>query len=340
MRVLAVDDDPIALEHLSFTLDQLGIDFTAVRNSQEALSLAASGSYQVVISDWEMDSLDGPSFCREVRKIGLPSYVYFLLLTVRQRSGNVVEALDAGVDDIMSKPLDPNELIGRLRAAERVLSLQTRDLTIFVLAKLAESRDPETGAHLDRVRSYAKCIAEHLRSQNTFGNQIDPTFVRLIYETAPLHDIGKVAIPDNVLLKPGKLTPDEMEIMKRHTLVGAETLAAALEQSPRTAYLQIARDIARSHHERWDGTGYPDGLRGDAIPLSARIVSVADVYDALSTARVYKPAFGHAQAKEIIVNGSGSQFDSRVVEAFLAQEQRVLEIRAKYGEPAERSKAA
>ena len=182
----------------------------------------------------------------------------------------------------MSKPFDPDELRVRLHTAERILSIESRDVTIFSLAKLAESRDEETGAHVERMREYCRVIAEHLAQQEKFCDAIDGVFVQLIYASSPLHDVGKIGIPDRILLKPGPLTAAEVEIMKQHTVAGSMTLDFAIQTQPEARFLSMARDIARSHHERFDGGGYPDGLMGREIPLCARIVGLADVYDAPS----------------------------------------------------------
>ena len=194
--------------------------------------------------------------------------------------------------------------------------LMTQAATIFSLGALAETRDPETGAHLLRSQRYIKVLAEEMASWPQYAQQLTPDIIEMLFLSAPLHDIGKVAIPDYVLLKPGRLDDREFEIMKSHSRQGAETLELALVQYPDAEFLRMARDIAAYHHERYDGDGYPDGLAGEKIPLSARIFSVADVYDALVSKRVYKEAFTHDVAKNIIVEGSGTQFDPHVVDSF------------------------
>jgi putative two-component system response regulator len=213
-----------------------------------------------------------------------------------------------------------------------VLSLETRDIAIFVMAKLAESRDPETGAHLERVRSYSRVIAQHLGGLEKFRKTITPEYARLIYLTSPLHDIGKVGIPDMVLLKPGRLSDREFEIMKTHTTIGAQTLDAALAEFPNVDFLKMGRDIAASHHERFDGAGYPNGLAGEAIPLCGRIVALADVYDALTSRRVYKSAYTHNIAREMIISEIGSHFDPDVVDAFVHNESQFVATREHFDE--------
>ena len=270
--------------------------------------------------------MDGLGLCRAIRGRQLGSYVYIVLLTARNGSASIVQGLAAGADDFISKPFDPDELMARVRVAERIVSLETRDMTIFALAKLAESRDSETGEHLERVQNYSRLLADHLLRTGQYPEEINPSFVKLIYETSPLHDIGKVAIPDCVLLKPGRLSDEEFDIMKTHTTMGAQTLEAAARRYPRAAYLRMAREIAESHHEKWNGTGYPKGLAGDQIPLSGRIVAVADVYDALVSKRVYKGAFTHLTARSIILEGKGNHFDPVLVEAFLAVEKQFIQV--------------
>ena len=214
----------------------------------------------------------------------------------------------------------------RIKTAERILSLETRDVAIFAMAKLAESRDPETGAHLERMQSYSRTLAWNLANREEFANLIDREYLRLINATSPLHDIGKVGVPDRILLKPGKLTDEEFEIMKTHATLGASTLDAALQHFPGAKFLEMARDIAAAHHEKYNGKGYPRGLSGNDIPLSARIVAVADVYDALTTKRVYKDAWTHEAARDLIVKESGQHFDPTVVQAFLACEEQFIAI--------------
>ena len=208
----------------------------------------------------------------------------------------------------------------------------TRDVAIFTMAHLAESRDPETGTHIERVQSYCKALAEQLAAAGRHESLIDPEFIQLIYTTSPLHDIGKVGIPDAILLKRGPLSKAEFEIMKSHASIGAATLDAAMARFPNTRFLKMARNIAATHHERFDGTGYPNGLEEQDIPLCGRIVALADVYDALTTRRAYKAAFTHADAKGIIVKESGKQFDPAIVEAFLAIEDKFESIRKRFAE--------
>ncbi len=327
MKILIVDDDEIALLVLGNALTDAGYQVQTASDGKAALELVRTGGFRLIVSDWEMPRMTGVELCRAVRNLGLPGYAYIILLTARSQSSQRVEGLTAGADDFVAKPYDLPELLARINAGQRVLSLETRDVAIFALAKLAESRDPETGAHLDRVRNYSRVLAQELATCGQLADQITPEFIRLIYLTSPLHDIGKVGIPDSVLLKPGRLSDREFEIMKAHTEIGAATLDAALSEFPGIKFLEMGRDIARSHHERYDGTGYPTGLNGTAIPLCARIVTVADVYDALTSKRVYKAAFTHEIARSIILNDKGTHFDPLIVEAFVRCEQQFIQIR-------------
>ncbi len=332
MRILVVDDDDLALEALSFALTEAGHEPVIARNGQEALETLDGGSCRLAISDWVMPQMDGLELCRQVRSGEFGGYIYIILLTSRDASADIVEGLSAGADDFLTKPFDPAELRVRVRAGERILSLETRDVAIFAMAKLAESRDPETGEHLERMRNYSSIIARHVPTMAKFREQVSPDFARLIYLTSSLHDIGKVGIPDSVLLKPGRLSDREFEIMKTHATIGADTLDAAVQQHPGVGFLRLARDIALTHHERFDGSGYPSGLIGEDIPLCGRVVALADVYDALTSKRVYKHAFSHDVARSMILDEAGKHFDPEVVEAFLQNEEGFLKVRDRFSE--------
>jgi putative two-component system response regulator len=326
VRILIVDDEEVSLDVLRFSLDEAGHTVDSARNGQEAMAALDAGEHTLVISDWEMPNGDGLGLCRAIRSRELGPYVYIILLTGRDGSAAMVKGLAAGADDFITKPFNPDELKARIRVAERILSLETRDMTIFALAKLAESRDVETGQHLERVQNYSRLLARLLLNAGQYPAELDSGFVNLIYQTSPLHDIGKVAIPDCVLLKPSRLSDEEFEIMKTHTLLGARTLEAAARKYPNAGYLKMARQIAESHHEKWDGTGYPKGLEGCEIPLSGRIVALADVYDALVSRRAYKAAFTHVTARSIIQEGRGTHFDPVIVDAFMAVEPQFIAV--------------
>lgn len=337
MRVLIAEDNVVDAEILSGALTTFGHTVEIAGNGEEAFNQIRAGHFRMVISDWEMPGLNGPDLCRKIRQ-RIDRYVYFMLLTMHRDTKHVVEGLSAGADDFISKPFEPDELCVRVRAGERILAVSSRDVTIFSLAKLAESRDPETGAHLERMREYCRIIVDDLSHQpQSLGDSIDDHFIEMMYLTSPLHDIGKVGIPDRVLLKPGRLTDEEFTIMKQHTVIGGQTLDAALHAYPEASYLQMARDIAWTHHEKYDGTGYPHGLKGDAIPLCGRIAALADVYDALTTKRIYKDAYSHEVARGIIIDGSGKHFDPLIVESFLRCEDQFREVHRQFSETPDHS---
>ncbi len=222
-----------------------------------------------------------------------------------------------------------NAMIENLQKSHDELKL-TRDVSILALASLAETRDNETGAHILRTQYYVKALAEHLSHHPDFEHELDEETIGQLSKSAPLHDIGKVGVPDAILLKPGKLTDEEFSIMKQHPKLGVDALEVAESHLGSNSFLRYAREIALCHHEKWDGSGYPNGLKGEAIPLSARLMALADVYDALISKRVYKPAFSFEKAKSIILEYEGSHFDPRVVEAFRACEGEFIEIAEKY----------
>ena len=333
MQVLIVDDSRLARLTLEGLLKENGYEVFTASDGREGLKvLERQPSCRAVISDWEMPEMNGIEFCKAVRDLDSPGYVYFLLLTSHNQVDEMVHGLSVGADDFIAKPYNPAEVLARLRTGERILSLETRDVAIFALAKLAESRDNDTGAHLERVQYYCRALSQWLATQEKFMDVVDAEYIRLIFQTSPLHDIGKVGIPDAILLKPGRLDPAEFDIMKMHTTIAADTLNAALQKFPGVAFLNMAKEIAESHHEKFDGTGYPYGLKGEEIPLSGRITTVADVYDALVSKRVYKDALSHESAKGIIAEGRAKHFDSDIVDAFLAVEKKFLEIGERFAD--------
>ncbi len=258
-----------------------------------------------------------------------------------------LHTLDGPVGEIVVDELDPEGHAFGARERDMVNSIasstavavhnelrrrerdQAQHATILAMARLSEQRDNETGQHLERVSGYCKLIAEGLREDGFFTEEICDEWIEDLVRSAPLHDIGKVGIPDSILLKPGKLNPEEWVIMKTHTEIGGATLDAVIQQSSAQAFLRMGRDIALAHHERWDGSGYPRGLAGEAIPLVARIVALADVYDALTTVRPYKAAWSHREALAWIAEGRGRHFDPRIVDAFMARAELVDEIRSR-----------
>lgn len=260
--------------------------------------------------------------------------------------------------DYITKPISPPILLARVNThlalkatsdflrdksaylerevAMRTLEVQAiQDVTIMAMTSLAETRDNETGNHIRRTQLYVKTLAERLRHHPRFEHLLNDRMIELLYKSAPLHDIGKIGIPDSILLKPGKLTVEEFEIMKTHTTLGRNAIEDAERRlGMRVAFLSVSKEIAYSHQEKWDGSGYPEGLAGDAIPVSARLMAVADVYDALISKRVYKPAFSHDQACGTIVRGKGNHFDPDMVDAFVDIAEDFRCIAQKYPDPA------
>lgn len=222
-----------------------------------------------------------------------------------------------------------NQMLDSLKSSQDEIE-QTRDVAIISLSALAETRDNETGAHIIRTQEYVKALAVELAKSPEYARVLTTPYINLLHKSAPLHDMGKVGVPDSVLLKPGKLTDDEFAIMKRHPQIGADALAIAEQQMGSSSFLRVAKEISLTHHEKWDGSGYPNQLIGKNIPISGRLMALADVYDALISKRVYKPAFSHEKSKAIILEGSGSHFDPEVVKAFLSVEAQFVDIAAQF----------
>ncbi|MFQ5646120.1 MAG: response regulator [bacterium] len=336
MKILIADDDSVTLSLLEETLSKAGYEVVSVTNGQDAWHRLGHGDIRLVLTDWYMPRIDGIDLCKMIRSSKLPGYVYIIILTSHDKKQNIITGLSAGADDFLSKPFDPEELKLRLRIGERILSAESRDVTIFTMVKMAESRDPETGLHLERMRKYSGVLATHLGRTEKYRDIVTSDYCYNIYLASPLHDIGKLCIPDCVLLKPGSLSNDEWEIMKTHSQRGGETLDSALEEFPGIAYLEVARDIAWSHHEKYDGSGYPRRLRGDEIPLSAQIVALADVYDAVTSKRVYKEAFTPHVARSIVMDGKGKHFSPDIVDAFLATEQIFQNVQKELSEKSDK----
>ncbi len=349
-HILVVDDLPENAKILSSFLTPQGYIIDAVTSGEEALELVSKTIPDVILLDLVMPGMNGLEVCRRLKQQPNTRHVPVIIITgVSEREANI-KAIEAGADDFLTKPFDRVLLQARIDTSIKTKILQdqllehqqeleeivrqrtkqvelTQRITVFSLAKLAESRDNETGDHLERIRCYARELAEELSGYSEFSAIIDQSFIKKIYDSCPLHDIGKVGIPDKILLKPGKLTAHEFEIMKRHPLIGGDTLHAADLEAGQNSFLKMGRDIAYFHHERMDGKGYPFGLRDQMIPIAARITALADVYDALSSRRPYKEPFSHEKSKAIILEGDGKQFDSLIVKAFLSREFRFDEIR-------------
>ena len=330
MKILIADDEMVSRKTLEIFTRKLNYDVTTVSNGRDALDVWTRENPQIVITDWEMPDMDGLELISSIRASQREDYCYIILVTHRDRKADIIQGINAGADDYIAKPVDMQELEVKIKAARRVLDFQSKDIVIFALAKLAESRDEDTGNHLQRVRYYSRAIAERLYEMPHRPAELTRLLIANIFLTSPLHDIGKVAIPDYVLLKPGRLNDAEFNIMKSHAEIGYQTLKEAVMQAPRAGYLKVAADIARYHHEQYDGSGYPTGLKGEEIPLCARIFCVADVYDALVSRRPYKDPFSHHRAIAIIQEGRGGHFDPMVVDAFMDCEEEIRATRERF----------
>lgn len=330
MKILIVDDEVASRKTLEIFTKKLGYEVLTAVNGHDGYKIWRREKPSLVVTDWNMPEMDGLSLCSKIKAEQDEDYTYIILVTSRDNVNDLVTAMDSGADDYIVKPFNKDELNVRIRAGERVINFQSKDLLIFALAKLADCRDTYTGNHLRRVSFYSKILAETLHGFIDAPPELDTTLITHIFQTSTLHDIGKVAVPDRILLKQGRLTEDEFEIMKSHTRRGYDTLIEASQKAPHAAYLKIAAEIALHHHERYDGQGYPDGLAGEEIHIACRIFSLADVYDALVTQRPYKEEYSHQRAMEIIRAGEGTHFDPMVCEAFYICEQQFYDISEQY----------
>jgi putative two-component system response regulator len=342
-QVLIVDDTEINLILFGALVKKLeNCESKTFLSSTEGLAWAQANDPDLIIVDYMMPELDGIEFIRRLRETPGKEGIPVLMITANDQKQVRYRALDVGASDFLTKPVDKIEFLARAsnmlalsdvrkKLADRAAwladevhkatseILQRERETVIRLSKAAEYRDPETGAHILRMAHFSELIAK--------GLGLSAVDQELLLEAAPMHDIGKVGIADNILLKPGRLTPDEFEIMKQHAIFGYEILKGSSSR-----VLQAGADIARAHHEKFDGSGYPNGLRGDSIPIFSRIVAVADVFDALTSERPYKKAWPLEQAVEHLRSNAGSHFDPACVDAFLAQWSVVLEIRQRFTE--------
>ena len=330
MKILIVDDELVSRKKMDLLVRSLGYETVVASDGVEGWEIWKKERARMVITDWMMPGMDGLELCAKIREAEGSQYIYIIMVTSKEDVNDLVRGMDAGADDFITKPFIKEELAVRIRAGERISGFETRDIVIFSLARLVESRDSETGYHLERIRHYSKELATAISKSDNPPQEIDALFLDNIFLTSPLHDIGKIGIPDYILLKPGRLDDEELQIMRRHSIIGFNTINEALKKYPKADYLRMSAEIAISHHERFDGTGYPNDLKGEEIPLSARIVALADVYDALVSKRIYKEAYQHGMAKKIIEKEREKGFDPMVVDAFLTCEDKFKEISERF----------
>ncbi|NIA16973.1 MAG: response regulator [Planctomycetes bacterium] len=355
-KILIVDDQPVNIEIFQELLEDK-YELLAVNSGEQCLESIKQFAPDVIILDIMMPGIDGYQTCQRIKSDPLYGQIQVMLVSAKASMESRLRGYEAGADDYLSRPFNHEEFLAkvevqiRLREALTKLEsmqsqlsehntqlesvvhqrteeiVETRDLVVFSLAKLAESRDPETSLHLDNIRQYSQILAEHY-FRGGISDEVDEVFVRNLYRSSPLHDIGKVGIPDAILLKPDRLSTSEFEILKRHTIIGYEALNSVVRHGNSGGFLEMGAEVARSHHERFDGSGYPDGLAEYEIPLSARIVALADVFDALTSIRVYKTAIEPEVAKAMIENEQGRHFDPDVVDAFRSGWQEFLHVRS------------
>jgi putative two-component system response regulator len=354
--ILVVDDTPDNLRLMTGILKD-AYKTKVANNGERGLGIAATHPLpDLILLDIMMPGIDGYEVCRRLKNDPVTADIPVIFLTAKTEVEDEQQGFDVGCVDYITKPVSPPIVLARVsthlllknardflkdenafleaEVARRTREVQMiQDVTIVAMGSLAETRDNDTGNHIRRTQHYVRALAEKLKTHSAFAHALDDATIELLFKSAPLHDIGKVGIPDRVLLKPGKLTPDEFEIMKTHTTLGRDAIAAAEKAlgSP-SSFLRHAREIAHYHQEKWDGTGYPEGLAGLQIPLSARLMAVADVYDALICERVYKPALPHDEAVELIRAGRGRHFDPDVVDAFLELTERFKEIASAFAD--------
>ncbi len=327
-KVLVIDDDMAQRLILRSSLEAYGYEVREAENGSEGLEkIFEDPDIRLLLTDLAMPVMDGYEMIKAVRQKEL-RYTYIIVLTSMDDRDSLLRALSMGADDYLTKPVFPDELKLRLESGTRLLKLESQEELIFSLAKLAEFRSDETGYHLERVQLYTRVIGSDISKQHP-ELKLSLSTTEEYSRLSPLHDIGKVAIPDNILHKPGKLTDEEFEIMKTHASIGGKLIKEIYEKTG-SPYLWFAYQIAMFHHEKYNGSGYPFGKKGDEIPLVARIMAVTDVNDALTSDRCYKKAFPHEKAKSIIVEGKGEHFDPIIVDSFLRQEESFLAIKAKF----------
>ena len=341
--VLVIDDTPANLSLLNGLLKE-NYRVKVANSGQRGLDLCHAQPPDLILLDIMMPEMDGFEVCRRLKASGTLRRIPVIFLTAKVETADEEQGFALGAVDFIHKPISPSIVLARVRThlenrqwqsfledknawLENEVEYRVRqvnrlqDASFQAMIGLAEFRDECTGNHIRRTQEYVRLLAEHIAGAAKHRDFLTPETINSLVKSAPLHDVGKISIPDHILLKPGPLDPDESVIMKTHAERGYEILAQIrLYMGEDSDYLLYAQQIARNHHEKWDGSGYPDGLAGDAIPLPARLMAVADVYDALRTRRPYKEPYAHRQALEIIVAGRATHFDPELVDALLATE--------------------
>jgi putative two-component system response regulator len=340
--ILVVDDTPDNLSLMSGLLKD-AYKVKVANGGEKAIKIALSESPpDLILLDIMMPETDGYEVCKRLKSESTTRNIPIIFLTAKAEVEDEAYGLELGASDYITKPISPPIVLARVKTHLEIKRVQDflrdknqfleaevqkrtvevmaiQDVTIHAMASLAETRDNETGNHIRRTQHYIKLLANKLRVHPRFAHFLDSDqTIELLFKSAPLHDIGKVGIPDRILLKPGRFEPEEFEIMKTHTTLGRDAITHAEQQlGIEMPFLTLAKEIAYSHQEKWDGSGYPEGLSGDDIPISARLMAVADVYDALISRRVYKSGMSHEKAVEIMIEGRGTHFDPDVLDAFL-----------------------
>ncbi len=354
-RILIVDDTMSNILILENLLSK-DYDVSVAFNGSDALDVASSEETpDLILLDIMMPEMDGYEVCRRLKNEIATRDIPVIFVTALTAVNDEAKGLALGAVDYITKPLSQHLVKARVKnqlelkrhrdhleelVRERTEELEiTQEVTIECMASIAECRDPETGGHIKRTQNYIQALAKKMSDHPKYGAYLDDQTIKLLYKSAPLHDIGKVAIRDSIFLKPGKLTDEEFDTMKKHTIYGRDTIKAAATKLGRDSFLRYAEEIAYTHQEKWDGSGYPQGLQGIDIPISGRLMAIADVYDALISHRVYKNPFTHTEAVNIILEGKGSHFDPDMVDVFMTIQEDFRQIALQSADFEEEKKA-
>ena len=336
-NLLLVDDTPENLRFLATSLSSEGYKIRVAPNGPLALTMAQDEPPHLILLDIDMPGMNGYQVCDAIKADFALKKIPVIFLSALYDNQAKVAAFQHGGVDYITKPFQIDELLARIAthlelnalreelqdhnlALSKMVSEQFQEIytaqltTIFALIKLSESRDDDTGKHIDRVGSYALRLTQAARKSTLFNCEINDQFERDIFHASAMHDVGKVGISDSILLKPGKLSPEEFDLIKEHTTIGFNTLRAIVDSYPQNHMLNLGAEVAYCHHEKWAGNGYPRQLKDQEIPLSARIVAIADVYDALRSKRPYKEPFDHREAIQFLMEGAGKHFDPNLID--------------------------